>query len=56
VAEAGFRGFRRRSRVIIPGTVNWVFTTIARVMPVAWVTWALRLVNRKRGMTPRKAR
>ena len=38
VAQAGYEGFRRGDRVVIPGVMNWLLAQSVRLTPRRWVT------------------
>jgi short-subunit dehydrogenase len=47
VAVAGYRGLLRGRRVVIPGIMNKIMSTLGKRLPVRWVTAVIRRVNQK---------
>ena len=48
VAEIGYRGFRRRRRVIIPGLPNRLLAFAVRFAPRAWPAAIVRRLQERR--------
>lgn len=44
VAKAGYRGFRRKKRVVVPGFFNRLSVYLSRLFPRALVNWANALI------------
>jgi short-subunit dehydrogenase len=45
VAEAGYRGLMQGRRIVIPGAVNKITSTLARWMPLNFITKVVRKIN-----------
>lgn len=52
IARFAYAAYANKRRIAVPGAVNRAFVRACRMLPMAWVSGTVALINRKRGLHP----